>query len=195
VPAAALVSLAGEAAAAHLKALARGDDDRSVVPSREAKSISEERTYTDDVHDPRAIDRALLERAEGVARELRRLSLVARTVHLKVRTGDFTTWTRASTLRAPTDLPDAIVAAARGMMRERIELQGRGVRLLGVGVSALAGAASSPAPLFPDAATERARKLARASAAVKDRLGEGALTRGSLLVPEKGEASSLPSVD
>ncbi len=190
----ALAALTGDSLAAHIEALSRGEDDRPVSSSRDAKSISEERTYADDLHDPSSIDRALLARSEGVARQLRRERLVARTVHIKVRTGDFTTWTRALTLREPTDLSDAIVEAARALVRERIQLGGRGVRLLGVGVSGLAGAGASPASLFPDEKTERARKLARASDAVKDRLGEDALTRGSLL-GKKGEASSLPSVD
>ena len=191
----AIASITGSSLAAHVTALARGDDDRPVSSSREAKSISEERTYLDDLHDPGTIDRALLARSEGVARQLRREKLVARTVHVKVRSGDFTTWTRALTLPEPTDLCDAIVEAARALLRERVDLGGRGVRLLGVGVSGLAGGGAAPAPLFPDAKTERARKLARAADAVKDKLGEDALTRGSLLRRKKGEASSLPSVD
>ena len=197
-----LAAIVGAHAAAHLAALARGADERPVDPSREAKSISEERTYGKDLTDPAEIDRALLARAEGVARELRRDGLAGRTVHLKVRTGDFTTWTRAHTLREPTDLADAIVGAARAMYRERIDLGRRGVRLLGVGVSGLVPAETAPATLFPDPAALRSRKLAAASDAVRDRLGEDAVTRAALLRPGKGgkddeepEASSLPSVD
>jgi DNA polymerase-4 len=198
VPERALASLVGDGMASHLRALARGEDDRPVHADHEAKSISEERTYGEDLTDPRDVDRALLARAEGVARELRREGLAARTVHLKVRTGDFKTWTRATTLRDPSDLADAIVDAARAMFRERIELGGQGVRLLGVGVSGLVRAGSAPAPLFPDPKLERARKLADAQDAVRDKLGESAVTRASLLKrtdEADDEASSLPSVD
>lgn len=202
LPTEALESLIGEAAGAHLQALARGEDDRPVQPHREAKSISEERTYGVDLHDPEEIDRALLERADGVARDLRREGLVGRTVHIKVRAGDFTTYTRARTLPAPTDLTEVIVGAARELFRERIRLGTRGVRLLGVGVSGLEPAGAGQASLFSDAAEERARRMARVADAVRDRLGERTITRARLLPRRTDgkrrappEASSLPSVD
>jgi len=191
----ALAAIVGAGMAAHLHALASGEDDRPVCADRESKSVSEERTYSDDLTDPREIDRELLARAEGVARTLRRDGLAGRTVHLKVRTGDFTTWTRALTLRDPADLADPIIEAARTLYRERIDLRGQGVRLLGVGMSGIAKAGSSPGSLFPDASTERSRKLARASDAVNDKLGEEVVTRASLLRRKNREASSLPSVD
>jgi len=195
----ALTARVGEELAAHLKALARGEDDRPVEPDRAAKSISEERTYGDDLRDPDAIDRALLERAEGVARELRRQGLVGRTVHLKVRTGDFTTWTRAQTLAAPTDLAEEIVRAARRLFAERIPLGTHGARLLGVGVSGLGSPAAGQGSLFPDDAAEKARRLARAADAVRERFGEQAVQRARLLrrqgERDEGEASSPPSVD
>jgi len=192
---ASLATLVGPGMAAHLHALAHGKDDRPVHADQEAKSISEERTYGDDLTDPREIDRELLARAEGVARALRRDGLAGRTVHLKVRAGDFTTSTRALTLHDPTDLADAILEAARTMYRARIDLRGQGVRLLGVGVSGLVRASSSPGSLFPDPATERSRKLTDVSDAVNDKLGEDVITRASLLRRKSREASSLPSVD
>jgi nucleotidyltransferase/DNA polymerase involved in DNA repair len=202
IPPAKLEQQVGASTAGHLLSLARGEDDRPVEPEREAKSISEERTYGTDLTDPDDIDRALLERSDGVARELRRCGLVGRTVHIKVRTGDFTTWTRARTLSEPTDLPEGIVAAARGLFREKIRLRGKGVRLLGVGISALEPAGHLPAKLFPDPAEERARRLAKAADAVRDRFGEEAVKRARLLRRPRGkkdktppEASSLPTVD
>ena len=177
----ALASLVGDGLARHVSALARGNDDRRVHADPESKSISEERTYGEDLHDPRDIDRALLARSEGVARSLRSSGLKGRTVNLKMRTGDFTTWTRATTLAAPTDLAEPIVEAARAMFAEKIDLAGRGVRLIGVGVSGLATASSVPTHLFSDPATDRARKMAEAQDAVRERLGERAVTRAALL--------------
>jgi DNA polymerase-4 len=201
-PEARLVRVVGAAGAARLRALARGEDDRPVVAERAARSISEERTYAEDLTDPRQIDRALLARAEGVGRQLRRQGLVGRTVHLKVRDGDFNTWTRALTLPAPTDLAETIVAAARRLLGERIRLGATGVRLLGVGASGLAAADSGQARLFEDPDLMRLRRAARASDAVRSRLGENAMTRARLLrSPRRGagdeppESSSLPSVD
>ena len=200
LPAGRLESLVGARAAAHLCALARGEDDRPVIDHRAAKSISEERTYETDLTDADAIDEALLARSDGVARELRRHGLAARTVHIKVRTGDFTTWTRARTLAAATDLTEVIVEAARTLFRDRIRLGRRGVRLLGVGVSGLEPYGSGQGHLFPDAAEERARRMARAADTVRERLGENAITRARLLhrgrrMGGPPDASSLPSVD
>ncbi len=144
-----LTPLVGESAAVHIAALARGEDDRPVVTEREPKSMSEERTYLDDLTAPEAIDQALLARAEGVARALRAHGLRGRTVHLKVRTGDFTTWTRAHTLTAATDLAEVIVAVARMLYRDRVRLGGRGVRLLGVGVSGFEPAPGAVADAGP----------------------------------------------
>jgi DNA polymerase-4 len=189
VPSSAVRSLVGASGAAHLLALARGEDDRPVRVGREAKSISEERTYETDLTDPDAIDREMLARAEGVARHLRRDRLEARTVHLKVRSGEFETWTRSHTLRDPTDLAEPLLDAARGMYRDRIRLRDRGVRLLGVGVSGLAPRGASPAPLFTDENEDRARRLARATDAVRDAIGERAVTRARLLKKKRGKGT------
>jgi DNA polymerase-4 len=60
---------------------------------------------------------------------------VARTVQIKLRYHDFTTITRARTMRDATDLAADIAQVARSLFAE-IEL-GEGVRLLGVSASQL----------------------------------------------------------
>jgi DNA polymerase-4 len=200
-----LTALVGENSAAHLKALAHGKDRRPVNTSRKAKSISEERTYSEDLVRADDIGRALLARAEGVARQLRREGLAGRTVHLKVRTGDFTTWTRSLTLPRAANLTETLLEAGREMLGERIQLHGKGIRLLGLGVSGLESAGSGQASLFSDPEQVKAQRLARVSDAVRNRMGEKSLTRARLLRSQKPdgsdddtppeEASSLPSVD
>ncbi|MHB8797406.1 MAG: DNA polymerase IV [Thermoanaerobaculia bacterium] len=203
-----LARILGDGSAEHLLALANGRDDRVVDPGRESKSISEERTYGEDLTRATDIDKALLARADGVARELRRQGFVARTVHLKVRTGDFETVTRAKTLSDPTDLAEVVLDAARELFRERIVLKGRGVRLLGVGVSALEPAGAGQAALFSDERREKLRNLAKAADEIREKFGKAALARARLLATPKTtgtdadgseddatEASSLPSVD
>ncbi len=199
----------GDGSAEHLLALAHGRDDRAVQTGREAKSISEERTYDEDLTRPSDIDRALLARADGVARELRQEGLVARTVHLKVRTGDFETVTRAKTLPEPTDLAEVVLEAARELFRDRIALNGRGVRLLGVGVSGLEPPGAGQPSLFSDDRQEKLRALARTADEIREKFGKAALARARLLAAPKttgtdadgseddaaAEASSLPSVD
>jgi len=149
LPESLLRSCVGASMATHLRALAHGQDDRPVEAGHEAKSISEERTYASDLTDADDIDRALLQRSEGISQELRKQKLVARTLHLKVRTGDFTTWTRSQTLREPTDMTEILVQAARQLFSQRIDLGESGVRLLGLGVSGLEPAAASQTPMQP----------------------------------------------
>ena len=198
VPAQRLASRLGEGTAAHIRALASGTDDRPVDPTHEPKSMSEERTYAVDLSDPAEIDRQILGRSEGVARSLRDEGLHGWTVNLKVRAGDFTTWTRALTLPAPTNLAGEIHRAAADLFNERIALGGRGVRLLGVGVSNLepAGPADQPA-LFPDPDREREARSALVEDAVRRRFGENAITRATLLRrgtdEEPPDASSPPA--
>ncbi|HYS05316.1 MAG TPA: DNA polymerase IV [Candidatus Dormibacteraeota bacterium] len=203
-----LAAALGEGPARHLLSLARGEDLRPVVPDRASKSISEERTFAADLCDPDAIESELLERSEGVARELRREGLGARTVRVKVRAGDFTTWTRALTLPAPTFLTEEIYAAACDLFRTRIRLGGRGVRLLGVGVTHLAPPGSGQLDLFADPVHERSARVARASDTLAEKFGAGIVTRARLLKRPRGKdgrarpgpgkpplASSLPTVD
>ena len=196
-----LAQTLGKAAAHHLLSLARGEDPRDVTADREARSISEERTYAEDIHDADAIEEALLERSEGVARSLRREGLAARTIHIKVRDGDFNTWTRAMTLPAPTSLAGEIFRAARELFRTRIRLGRKGARLLGVGTSGLVPAGAGQLDLFSDPLRERAARVARAADALADKYGEDIIKKARLVRGgrrgRKGPAgaSSLPSVD
>ena len=203
-----LAAVVGEGTARHLLALAHGEDPRRVVPDRVSKSISEERTFAVDLTDRDTIEAEILDRSEGVARQLRREGLAARTVRLKVRTGDFTTWTRALTLPAPTFLTEDIYAAARTLFLERVRPGRRGIRLLGVGVSGLLPAGAGQLDLFVDPAAERSARAAFAGDALAQKFGAEIVTRARLLQRPgaKGRrgrrgagkaplASSLPTVD
>ncbi|HEV8701093.1 MAG TPA: DNA polymerase IV [Candidatus Polarisedimenticolia bacterium] len=179
----------GPAAARHVLALARGDDPREVVSGRDARSISEERTFAIDRRGGEAIERELLDRADGVARALRREGLAARTVRIKVRTADFTTWTRARTLKAPTCLTEEIYAAARDLFRTRIRLGGRGARLIGIGASHFVSRGAGQADLFPDAGRERSDRVARATDALGDKYGDAIVTRARLVKGPRRDAA------
>ena len=82
---------------------ARGVDDRPLEPAREAKSLSEEKTFDADLADEEVIRAVLISQAENLGYRLRAGGLRARTVGLKVRYADFSTITRDQTLPAPTD--------------------------------------------------------------------------------------------
>jgi DNA polymerase-4 len=131
-----LVRLLGRAHGSGLYALSRAQDDRSVEPERETKSISVEDTYDTDHVDKRLLD-ALLDRQAGkVAERLRKARISGRTVSIKVRLHDFSTVSRSATLSEPSDDGRQIARVARRLLAELDTSSG--VRLLGVGVSGLA---------------------------------------------------------
>jgi DNA polymerase-4 len=107
LPLPALARALGDGVAAHLHALANGEDPRAVVPDEPDRSIGAEETFEADVDDHAVIHRELLRLAEKTAARLRASGQAGRTVSLKIRFADFSTVTRARTLPAPTD-------AARG---------------------------------------------------------------------------------
>lgn len=131
-----VVRLLGKAHGHGLHRLAHGLDDRPVVPEREAKSVSVEDTYAEDVTDRTTMEGLLTRQAATVARRLEKSRQSGRTVSIKVRLHDFTTSSRSQTLDAPTDSPAVIARTARALLAE-VDTTG-GVRLLGVGVSGLA---------------------------------------------------------
>ena len=121
--------------------LAYGEDERPVVPDRPYKSSSSEYTYNEDLVEIEAI-RAEIERmARRSAAWLERKELYARSVTIKVRYADFATVTRSHTAALPTREADEIAARALALL-DRTEAGRRPIRLLGVGVHGLAGAAA-----------------------------------------------------
>ena len=136
VPENELVSLLGKAHGQALARLARAEDDRPVVSTRESKSVSVEDTFDRDIADP-ALLAVLVERlASRVCERLVRDRISGRTVTVKIRLFDFTTHTRSATLAGPTDDVRAVSRLARRLLTE-VDTSA-GVRLLGVGVSSLA---------------------------------------------------------
>jgi DNA polymerase-4 len=131
----ALVASLGASAGRHLYALARGIDDRPVVPDRAAKSIGHEQTFATDLSEPEALDTELVRMVDAVAARLRAHERAGRTVTVKVRFASFETVTRSVTAAQAESSAPALLALARPLLA-KIDI-GRGVRLLGVAVSHL----------------------------------------------------------
>jgi DNA polymerase-4 len=130
--------------------LARGLDESPVVPVREAKSISREITYPEDLFDREKILSELRRLALLVVDRLRDEGVLAQTVQIKVRFSDFTTVTRQTKLPEPTDHPLMVADEAVGLF-SRVEVPpGQGIRLLGVGLADVVPATFRPIPLFSD---------------------------------------------
>ena len=142
VPVAALEGSVGRASGHHLSQLARGIDDREVVPHRDPKSISHEETFSTDRLDVEGLRVEIMRMADSVATRMRKAGLVGRTLTMKIRYGDFTTITRSVTTSEPTDEAADISRLGCAILAET-DL-GAGIRLLGVGMSNLAPPAERP---------------------------------------------------
>jgi len=121
---------------------ASGIDNRPVVPSRAEKSISAEETFDQDLSRPADMNRELLRLADRTAARLRKSSLAAGTVQLKIRRADFSTCTRQRSVKPPANGTDQIYAVARDLLDNWLASNpGAKIRLLGVGGSNLTPAA------------------------------------------------------
>jgi DNA polymerase-4 len=115
-----------------LQQLARGVDDRPVVPNRSSKSSGSECTYVEDIADSARIRNEVERMAMQAAEWLERRSLYAKTVTLKVRYSDFTTITRSQS--APPTRDTAAIAGRAVQLLDKTDAGRRAVRLLGVSV-------------------------------------------------------------
>ena len=146
-PAGALTAEFGPATAAHLTALASGQDSRAVETHVREKSVGAEETFDVDIADPEVIRRELLRLSRRTARALRVGGFAARTVTVKLRKADFKTITRSRTLPEPTDLTQLIYQTACALY-EASGLSGRArLRLVGVRAAGLVPAKAASTQL------------------------------------------------
>jgi len=196
-----LQRIVGEAAGRQLHDLAHGIDPRPVESVHEARSVSAETTFDDDVDDPVVLERRLQRIATGVARRLRGQGLAARTVTVKVRFADHRDLTRSHTLPTATDRTHELVGAGQELLRA-MRLERTRVRLIGFRLSGLAqpGPVTQLALLDDEgrAATgegwvpgERWEALDRAADAIVARYGGPAVSFASLLDDEEHDGSGV----
>ena len=117
-----------------MKALAMGIDDREVEVNRESKSISSETTLSRDTGDSEVLRDLVVRLSQDVSLGLRKKSLRGRTVKLKLRLSDFTTFTRQRTVGEPIESSEEITRLAIALLESETR-PGQLFRLVGVGVS------------------------------------------------------------
>jgi len=91
-----------------LHRFSNGIDDSRVAPPGEAKSISRETTFGQDISDRPRLEATLRYLSERVSNTLRQQGKQARSVTLKLRYSDFTTITRRCTLSQASDADQTI---------------------------------------------------------------------------------------
>lgn len=163
-----------------LARLSQGEDKRSVKPERETKSVSSETTFNEDRRDVKWLEDVLWELCEKVSARMKASGFEGRTVTLKLKSSDFKTITRRTTLAAPANLARIAFAAAKPMLHDAAG--GRAYRLIGVGFSGLSLASDNPptADLFGDD-NERIAKQEKAIDALREKFGRDAVQAGRSL--------------
>jgi len=169
--------------------------DTEIGAEEAPKSISHEHTFSEDTMDLAQIESTLARLCEMVGRRLREHRLHARTVQLKLRYSDFSTFTRAHSIARPTDLDTELFEEIRELFRRNWKT-GAAVRLLGVHVSSW----SEGDEQLNLIGEEKHQKWSQALAAadrLRDKFGESAVSlaaglRGSFRERTHENPASLP---
>ncbi|WP_425614363.1 DNA polymerase IV [Anatilimnocola sp. NA78] len=165
--------------AEHFWKLAQGIDDRAVVTDREAKSISHETTFAEDIREDDTLRGWLAELVEQVARRLRRYDLKGRTIEIKIRYADFQTVTRSFTLREPTNITSELWQAALELFDKKLANSHPPVRLLGFGVHGISEATQArQQDLFGEEKRGRERQIDSVADQIVARFGKQSINRG-----------------
>jgi DNA polymerase IV len=152
----------------------RGEDaggwfDGEVGDHSDPKSVSHEHTFMEDTADRAALDSILVRLSEMVARRLRDHHLYTRTVQIKLRYSDFSTFTRARTLDHATQIDTELAQAARALFHKA--WTGKPIRLLGVYAQSLE-AGEGQTSLLEEEKTDRWRKTLEAVDRMRDKYGD-----------------------
>lgn len=115
--------------------ISRGIDERPVNPDRIRKSISEERTFAEDIILEKEILAQLEKQCESLSEKMSKLNIMGKTINLKIRYKNFETVTRSHTIGFFTNESEHIKTEAAKLYNALENT--RAVRLIGIGMSNL----------------------------------------------------------
>ena len=166
-----------------LSRLAQGIDPRPIVTEGESKSVSAETTFERDSANADQLKHMILSLSEKVARRLRKEGYSGSVVTLKLKTPDFKLVTRSRSLPSPTQLGAKIAQIGRDLFDK--EPKGKSYRLIGIGVTGLAGAEQADLGDLVDTKAPQQAKLEKALDGLRDRFGSASIKRAALMPPVK----------
>jgi DNA polymerase IV len=180
IPQPELSRLLGQGAAGFLSSITRGTDPGIFSEEPHSRSLSSETTFERDRRDRAGIERTLLELCHQVMFRMIGEGWKSKTVGLKLRFHDFTTVSGRRTLKHWVSSAEELHATALALLAERWS-GGIPIRLIGVGFSNLSPVDSpDQLELFADGFSRR-KKVEEAVFKIQRKLGEGALTKASLM--------------
>lgn len=154
---------------------AKGIDKRGIVTQRGIKSVSNERTFREDIGRKSDILKSLNKLSEKVAQRLQKKNLRGKTVQIKLRWSDFTTLTRQTTLSKTTN-DAATIQKTSASLLDQVWEKGRLVRLVGVGVSNLDTGAQQLG--LWDSEVKEDLQLQQALKELRGKYGENVISKG-----------------
>jgi len=153
---------------------AQGLDDSEVVPYHEAKSISTENTFEENISDPDFLDAELVRMTERVGYELRQENKTAGCIAVKIRYPNFETTSKQTSIPY-TCYDDEFIPKAKELFRQ-LYRKGEPLRLMGVRLSELTDEAMQT-NLFED--IQKKTGLYRAIDDLKNKFGRDAITKAT----------------
>lgn len=181
-------ALLGNKAGHQLYRYACGIDDSPVkaVPD-EAKGLSVETTFNDDIVSMEQVLPILLEQCDIVAARMRRKEKKCMAVSISYRTLDFKNKSHQTKLANATDLTDEIYKNAKNLFAE--SWNGEPLRLIGVALMNLTDDDFEQLSLFEDTKDkDRHRKLDATLDAIRQKYGNDKITRASIMNSTAGIA-------
>lgn len=120
----------------YLYDIVRGIDKRNVKPDRIRKSISSETTYSEDLQSLDDVKSSVRLLIGKLCKSCEKYNIKGKTINLKYRFNDFTTFSRSRTLGGYTNNHEIITDLTFEMLQE-LEKGMKPIRLLGIGLSTL----------------------------------------------------------
>ena len=159
--------------------LANGIDNRSVTPYTDAKSLSHETTYSEDTDDVQKLKQTLFYLSNEVSQGLRKENLKGKTITLKIRLSDFSTFTRSKSFAHYINSSKEIFDVAMQLFTS-FNRMSKKVRLLGIAVSNLDNATGEQISMFDDIENSKSRSD-RVMDLIHEKFGPDALKKASLM--------------
>ena len=159
--------------------LANGIDYREVIPHGDAKSVSQETTFNEDTSDVKKMSETLFYLCNGLGSLLRKEKIKGKTVTLKIRLDDFTTFTRSKSSNNFLDTSKDIFGIIYELF-EKFDRKGKKVRLLGVAVSNLCNRTGEQISIF-DKIEDTKKNADYVIDMIQEKFGIDAIKRASLM--------------
>ena len=167
-----------------IKLLAQGIDESPITPPSTAKSIGKETTFGTNITEKTVLVKELLKISQLVGYTTRKKGYKGRTITLKIRFYNFTTFNKSKTLENSTHLDDIIFKTVVELLG-KVSYKKGGVRLLGIKLSNLTSGNERKQLKFlrdeEDKKDEKMEQLTQSLDKIREKFGSKAVTRASLL--------------